>query len=45
VERLRKIEGASLFGDNILAVVTAIFAYFIAPDDSPYANRIILKSW
>ena len=26
-----------------LAILTAIFAYFIAPDPSPYANRIILE--
>ena len=26
-----------------LAVVTAIFAYLLAPDHSPYANRIILE--
>lgn len=28
----------------ILAVLIAIFAYFIAPDPSPYANRIILET-
>ena len=27
----------------VLAVIVAIFAYFIAPDPSPYANRIILE--
>src|SRR5215204_2098149 len=27
----------------ILAILTAIFSYFIAPDSSPYANRIILE--
>lgn len=27
-----------------LAVIIAIFAYFIAPDHSPYANRIILET-
>ena len=27
----------------ILSVLTAIFAYFISPDPSPYANRIILE--
>ncbi len=26
-----------------LSVITAIFAYFIAPDSTPYANRIILE--
>ena len=26
-----------------LAVIVAVFAYFIAPDSSPYANRIILE--
>lgn len=28
----------------ILSIITAIFAYFIAPDHSPYANRIILET-
>ena len=27
----------------VLSILTAIFAYFIAPDSSPYANRIILE--
>ena len=27
----------------ILSVLIAIFAYFISPDSSPYANRIILE--
>ena len=27
----------------ILSVLLAIFAYFISPDPSPYANRIILE--
>lgn len=27
----------------ILAVIIAVFAYYIAPDSSPYANRIILE--
>ncbi|MBI3137141.1 MAG: ABC transporter permease [Sphingobacteriales bacterium] len=42
--RLRKNKGA-VFGllVIILAVLTALFAYFIAPDSSPYANRIILE--
>ena len=26
-----------------LSVIVAVFAYFIAPDSSPYANRIILE--
>src|SRR5437773_11362007 len=26
-----------------LSVIIAVFAYFIAPDPSPYANRIILE--
>jgi len=26
-----------------LSAIMAIFAYFIAPDSSPYANRIILE--
>ena len=26
-----------------LAVITALFAYYIAPDHSPYANRVILE--
>src|SRR5262245_2921289 len=42
--RLKKNKGA-MFGIVIiiLAVILAIFAYFIAPDHSPYANRIILE--
>ena len=27
----------------ILSLLLAIFAYFISPDPSPYANRIILE--
>lgn len=43
-KRLKKNKGA-LFGLVIilLAALTAIFAYFIAPDSSPFANRIILE--
>ena len=43
-KRLRKNKGA-VFGliIIILSVVTAVFAYFIAPDPSPFANRIILE--
>lgn len=43
-KRLRKNKGA-LFGLVIiaLAVLVAVFAYFIAPDPSPFANRIILE--
>ena len=42
--RLRKNKGA-VFGLLIIAiaVLVAVFAYFIAPDPSPYANRIILE--
>jgi ABC-type dipeptide/oligopeptide/nickel transport system permease subunit len=42
--RLRKNKGA-LAGLVIitLAVLVAVFAYFLAPDPSPYANRIILE--
>jgi len=43
-KRLKKNKGA--VGGLIiivLAIITAIFAYFIAPDHSPYANRIILE--
>ena len=42
--RLRKNKG-SVFGLLIIAfaILVAIFAYFIAPDSSPYANRIILE--
>ena len=42
--RLKKNKGA-VFGliVIILAVLVAVFAYFIAPDPSPYANRIILE--
>ncbi len=43
-KRLRKNKGA-VFGLIIigLSVVTAVFAYFIAPGPSPFANRIILE--
>jgi ABC-type dipeptide/oligopeptide/nickel transport system permease subunit len=43
-KRLRKNKGA-IFGLIVigLAVVVAVFSYFIAPDPSPYANRIILE--
>ena len=42
--RLKKNKGA-VFGLIViaLAVLVAVFAYFIAPDPSPYANRIILE--
>lgn len=42
--RLRKNKGA-MFGllVIVLAVIIDAFAYFIAPDSSPYANRIILE--
>lgn len=42
--RLKKNKGA-VFGLIVimLAVLVAVFAYFIAPDSSPYANRIILE--
>lgn len=42
--RLKKNKGA-IFGLVViaLAVLIAVFAYFIAPDSSPYANRIILE--
>src|SRR6188768_2085136 len=42
--RLKKNKGA-IAGliITILALFTAIFSYFIAPDSSPYANRIILE--
>lgn len=42
--RLRKNKGAlvGLF-IIILSVLVAVFAYFLAPDSSPYANRIILE--
>jgi peptide/nickel transport system permease protein len=42
--RLRRNKGA-MFGllVIILAVLVAIFAYFISPDPSPAANRIILE--
>jgi ABC-type dipeptide/oligopeptide/nickel transport system permease subunit len=43
-KRLKKNRGA-VFGLIViaLAVLVAIFAYFIAPDPSPFANRIILE--
>jgi peptide/nickel transport system permease protein len=43
--RLRKNKGAMLGLIIIcLSVIIALFAYFIAPDSSPYANRIILEA-
>ena len=41
---LKKNKGA-LFGLLVIIVTffIAVFAYFIAPDPSPYANRIILE--
>src|SRR6185295_12586145 len=43
-KRLLKNKGA-MFGlvVIVLAILVAIFAYFIAPDSSPNANRIILE--
>ena len=43
--RLQKNKGA-LFGlcVIVLALLVAIFAYFLAQDPSPYANRIILET-
>lgn len=43
-KRLKKNKGA-IFGlvVIILAVIVAVFGYFIAADQSPYANRIILE--
>lgn len=42
--RLKKNKGA-VFGliVIVLAVLIAVFSYFITPDASPYANRIILE--
>jgi len=42
--RLKKNKGA-VFGLIVIcmAIVAAIFAYFIAPDPSPFSNRIILE--
>jgi ABC-type dipeptide/oligopeptide/nickel transport system permease subunit len=43
-KRLKKNKGA-VFGIVVIAiaVLIAVFAYFISPDSSPYANRIILE--
>lgn len=43
-QRLKKNKGA-LFGLVMIsiAVLVAVFSYFIAPDSSPFANRIILE--
>lgn len=43
-KRLKKNRG-TVFGLVIIAIAVlgAIFAYFISPDSSPYANRIILE--
>ena len=43
-KRLKKNRGAVAGLIIILfAILTAVFSYFIAPDSSPYANRIILE--
>jgi ABC-type dipeptide/oligopeptide/nickel transport system permease subunit len=43
-QRLRR-NGAAMAGlfGIALAVLVAVFAYFLAPDPSPYANRIVLE--
>ncbi|MBI5858879.1 MAG: ABC transporter permease [Sphingobacteriales bacterium] len=42
--RLKKNKGAVLgIVVIVLAILVAVFAYFIAPDPSPFANRIILE--
>src|SRR5436190_15317316 len=43
-QRLKKNKGA-MFGLVVISfsVLVALFAYFISPDSSPYANRIILE--
>jgi ABC-type dipeptide/oligopeptide/nickel transport system permease subunit len=43
-KRLKKNKGA-IFGliVIILAVLVAVFAYFIAPDSSPYADRVMVE--
>jgi oligopeptide transport system permease protein len=43
-QRLKKNRGA-VFGMVIitLALLTAVFSYFLAPDHSPYANRMVLE--
>jgi len=43
--RLRRNKGAVIgMIIIILSIFTALFAYFIAPDQSPFANRIILET-
>lgn len=43
-KRLKKNKGAVAgLAVIIIAVFTAVFCYFIAPDGSPYSNRIILE--
>jgi len=43
-QRLKKNKGAMAgLVMILLAVLMAIFGYFIAPDSSPFANRIILE--
>ncbi len=43
-KRLKKNKGA-IFGLIVIgiSILVAVFCYFIAPDSSPYANRIILE--
>ncbi|MCH5600367.1 hypothetical protein [Niabella ginsengisoli] len=43
--RLKKNKGAMAgLLVIIIAIFVAIFCYFIAPDTSPYSNRIILET-
>src|SRR5688572_22081555 len=43
-KRLKKNKGAMVgLVMIILAILVAVFGYFISPDPSPYANRIILE--
>lgn len=44
-KKLRRNKGAVLgLIIIVIALFTALFAYFLAPDPSPYANRIILET-
>lgn len=43
--RLRKNKGAMAgMVIIVLSIIVALFAYFIAPDHSPFANRIVLET-
>jgi peptide/nickel transport system permease protein len=44
-QRLKRNKGAMAgLAVILISVIVAVFCYFIAPDPSPYSNRIILET-